>query len=106
MRENLSPETLRKMSEAASKRVGELNPFYGRHHSDETKRILSEYRSRRTYMYDKTGNFIKEFRSAKCAAAETGICVAAIRNCSAGKTRTAGGYMWKYADLLDVDYIK
>lgn len=35
-------ESKQKMSLKASQRVGELNPFYGRHHSDETKRILSE----------------------------------------------------------------
>lgn len=36
-RENLSVETLEKMSVAASKRVGENNPFFGKHHSEETK---------------------------------------------------------------------
>lgn len=32
-----SPDTRRKLSEYAKKRIGKKNPFYGRKHSDETK---------------------------------------------------------------------
>ncbi len=39
----LSEETLKKKSESAS---GEKNPFYGRTHSDETRREFSEKRSK------------------------------------------------------------
>lgn len=37
-----SPERSKKLSEAAKKRVGKLNPMYGRHHSEETKQKLRE----------------------------------------------------------------
>ena len=43
----LSEEAKRKIGEANKKRphpIGEKNPFYGKHHSDETKRILREQR--------------------------------------------------------------
>lgn len=36
-----SIETLRKMSEVAKKRIGFLNPFFGKHHSELTKKKLS-----------------------------------------------------------------
>lgn len=39
---DVSEETKRKMSEAASKRVGEKNPYYGKHHSEESKKKMSE----------------------------------------------------------------
>lgn len=37
-----SVERNRKLSEAASKRVGEKNPMHGKHHSEETKRVLHD----------------------------------------------------------------
>lgn len=35
-------EAKRKMSEAAKKRTGDKNPFYGRHHSEETKEKIRQ----------------------------------------------------------------
>lgn len=40
-----SDEIKRKLSELAKKRIGEKNPFYGRHHSKETKQYLKEIQS-------------------------------------------------------------
>ena len=40
--EEKSKELRKKISENASKRIGEKNPFYGRHHSEKTKEILRE----------------------------------------------------------------
>lgn len=38
----VSDETKRKLSEATSKRVCEKNPWYGKHHSEESKKKMSE----------------------------------------------------------------
>lgn len=37
-----NPERSRKLSEAAKKRIGSLNPMYGKHHSEETKQKIRE----------------------------------------------------------------
>lgn len=36
-----SPESLLKISNAASKQIGKLNPFFGKHHSDDAKFAIS-----------------------------------------------------------------
>lgn len=38
----MTPERCKRMSELASQRTGEKNPFFGKKHSEETKRRLSE----------------------------------------------------------------
>ena len=97
-KENLSEETLRKMSLSASKRFGADNPFYGKHHSEETKQILSKLRKRTVLMYDIDGNFITEFDSIKKASESTHINKTGISNCCREKTKTSGGYIWKYKE--------
>lgn len=37
-----SQEEIEKMSERASQRIGKLNPFYGKHHSDDTKEQIRQ----------------------------------------------------------------
>lgn len=97
-RENLSKETLEKMSLAARNKTGDKNPFYGKHHSDETKQILSEIRKRAVLMYDINNNLIAEFDSIKGAAELTDVNKVGISNCCRGKTKTSGGYIWKYKE--------
>ena len=80
-----SDETLKRMSDAAKLRVGELNsnfgnhklsgknhPLYGKHHSEETKRKISEanlgkpgYQNncRKVFQYSKDGILIKEWNT-------------------------------------------
>ena len=47
--------------------------------------------------YDKERNFIKKWDSAREIERCLGINNAAISHCCTGKTKTAGGYIWKYA---------
>jgi group I intron endonuclease len=46
--------------------------------------------------YDKQGNFIKEFPSAVEAMKITNIKNDNIHQCLKGKSKTAGGFVWKY----------
>lgn len=46
--------------------------------------------------YDKSGNFIAEYKSAREAWKQTGISDTTIGLVCKGKGKTAGGYIWKY----------
>lgn len=98
-RKNPSRETRERISNAAKKRVGELNSFFGKHHSNETRQKIAECRNRPVDMIDKEGNHLRSFPSIKSAAEETGINKAAISNCCRGKTKTSGGFIWKYKEV-------
>ena len=58
-----SSERSKKLSEAAKKRIGPLNPMYGKHHSEETKQILRE---------KNLGKKLSPEHKAKLIAANTG----------------------------------
>lgn len=91
---NVSEETRQKLSEAAKKRCGEKNPFYGKTHSGETKELLSKLRRRPVTMSDKNNNVLCTYPSIKAAAEDTGINKVAISNCCRGLTKTSGGFIW------------
>lgn len=48
--------------------------------------------------YDKQGNLIAIFPSGSEAARQTGNAQANISKCCLGKTKSCGGYIWKYID--------
>lgn len=51
-----SEETRKLLSELAKQRTGELNPFYGRHHTEETKRKLAIKKGKAVIGTDMDGN--------------------------------------------------
>jgi len=48
--------------------------------------------------YDKEGNFIKEFDSAKTAAKELNLYPNNITSCCKGNLKSTGGFIWKYKE--------
>lgn len=48
--------------------------------------------------YDKSHNFIQHFSSIKEAEQETGVCRSSISETCSGKRKSAGGFIWKYAE--------
>ena len=53
--------------------------------------------SKPVLQYDKTGNFIREWPSARKVEEETGIYNSNISQCCLGKRyKTVGGFVWKY----------
>lgn len=55
-------------------------------------------RSLITLQYDKDGNFIKEWKSAKEAGKTIGIYPSSITRTCNNERNTAGGFVWKYKD--------
>jgi len=48
------------------------------------------------HQYDLDGNFIKEYENIKSASVDFNILTQGIRNVCSGKSKSAGGYIWKY----------
>lgn len=89
----------------SEKEKGEKHWFYGKNHTEESKRKMSEKlkgvtrlnRRKAILQLDKeTNTIIKEWTGAKEAAKELGISQGHITNCCQGKRKTAYGFKWRY----------
>lgn len=92
-----SEESKKKMSEA---QTGEKNHMFGKHHSEESKKRLAE--SKGVYgilQYSKDGKLIAEYPSTREAERQTGCNHCHIGKCCKGKLKSAGGYIWKYKEI-------
>lgn len=92
-----SEEVRLKLSDAAAKRIGELNPFFGKKHSKETRRKLSEANKGKTPPNRKklrVGDNV--YGSATEAAKDLNVCVATITYRVNSKTKKNETY--KYED--------
>ena len=78
--------------------TGEGNPFYGKHHAEDTRNKLSEIRSIPVVQLGLDGKYITEFKSGREASRLTGIDEATINDCCMGKPhcKSGGGYLWVY----------
>lgn len=118
---SFSDEHRRNISKSLTGKVnlnlrGEKHPMYGKHHSEEIKKKISESRkgkggfvlseehkkhlskihSKPVLQYDSDGTFIKEWESAVVASKETGILRSDITSCCNNKIKTCGGFIWKH----------
>ena len=87
---------------------GENNPFFGKHHTEETKqkmrvpkseeakRNMSKAREKRIVQLDKDMNFISEYSSAQRASEILGYHQGHINRCCNGKRKTHKGYIWMF----------
>lgn len=104
----LNPELRRKLSEAHK---GANNPYYGKHHSAETRQKISEAKkgkipwnkgkkgqiscNKKAVICIETGIL---YSSATEAGKSIGVTRKAISNVLCGKSKTSGGYHWKYVE--------
>lgn len=87
--------------------AGENSSFYGKHHTEETKALLSElrkkyyeendhYRCEIVYQFDMNGDFIREFKSLQEMERQTGISHSVVARVCNGKLNYTHGYAWAY----------
>lgn len=89
---NRTCETKRKLSEA---RKGNQSGFKGKHHSEKTRRRISEAKEKSVEQYTMDGVLLARFDSQKKAALCTGISKGNISSCCKGIRKTAGGFIWR-----------
>lgn len=96
---------------------GVLKPFWnGRTHTKESKEKMSKsskgennnytkflkktglphHNSKTVGQYDLNGVLIKKWVNSSIASKELGLSYKAINHCVIGKTKTSGGFIWKY----------
>lgn len=104
------------MSNRAKERVGDKNPFYGKHHTEDSKQKISDKNSKRILSKEHIekfcksgyasvqikiiqksidGNFIKVWNSIREAAKELNICDSSISNVIHNKRKSAGSFKWE-----------
>lgn len=83
----------------------------GKHPSEETRRKQSLARigrfrgkessiAKEVLQYDKNMNLINEYCSITEAAKSIGRCHGCVDNCLSGRSKTAGGYIFKYKEII------
>lgn len=80
----------------------------GKKFSEESKQKMSEAKkgennpmSKRFIQYDKQGNIVKIWNCSYDIQRELGINHSNICLCCKGKRKTAGGFVWKYAEEIE-----
>lgn len=98
-------ETKKKISVATQ---GENNPMYGKKHTPEVLQILSKNNhmngkkgalapiSKKVNAYSMDGEFLQTFDCIKEASESIGRSISGIVNCTGGRSKSCGGFMWKY----------
>lgn len=110
-----SESTRKKQSESAKNHIGEKNNFYGKRHSDEALKLMSEAkkgisrprehvenaaRARwiRVYQKDIDGNIVAEYDSIIAAAEAVNAFPQNIQRACKKRRLTCRGYVWDYVD--------
>lgn len=95
-----------KIHRQSEKMKGENNPFYGKHHTKETRKKLCEqrkgkpqYKHRKPILqYTLDGVFVKEWYGVTEVEKELGLSHKNISRHLKGKTKSAYGFIWKYKE--------
>ena len=84
------------VSEATKKAISDA--MKGVPLSEEHKKAICEANSRKVLQFTKSGEFIKEWTSMSEASKQLKINCSNICCCCNEKRKSAGGYVWKYAE--------
>lgn len=83
------------LSEEKRQRMIGNKIMVGRKLSEQTKKKLAAVSSKPVCKYSLDGEFLEEYPSARYIRRTTGLV---IDSCLSGKTKTAGGFKWKYKE--------
>lgn len=78
--------------------LGENNPFYGKKHSSETLKKISNSKSKPIFQFDLDGNFIKEWESAMEIQNIKGYTRHGIYKSCNHKVKKYQGYIWIFKE--------
>lgn len=103
------PEAIIVAKERGKKLIGDKNPFYGKHHTEEYKRTKSEqskgkhyskateFPSKTVYKYDLEGKLLETYPSTSECARQNNVCQAAISYAiNKSKTHICKGYIYSF----------
>ena len=103
---NNLPEVNHKNSDTTDNRVENLewcDTSYNSNYSYQ-KQENKDCRGKMVAQYDKQGNLICEYPSLGSAAEATNGSLGGISNCCHGRTKTSGGYVWKFTESSTTKY--
>ena len=66
--------------------------------SEAHKKAIGKANSKKILQYTKSGELIREWQSMAAIWQELGIPQSSICKCCNGKRKSAGGYIWRYAE--------
>lgn len=93
----LTKEEHNRIHRELGQKLGEKNPFYGKHHTQETKNKSARRIRKPIIQMDMDGNDIFGWLSCTDCERETGMKKVCINRCCLGKAHSAYGYRWRYA---------
>lgn len=86
-------------SEEITEKIREsVNEYYQNGGIKKHRKAMTEALGKKIQQYSKDNVFIKEFPSIKEASRTIGVAPSSIQHSLRGRTKTAGGYIWRYVD--------
>lgn len=88
--------------ERMKKRTGEKAYWFGKKHSEETRKKISQSKieknnlGKTVYQFTLDGQFIREWKSTMAVKRELGFTSSSISECCKGKLKTSHGFKWEY----------
>lgn len=90
----------RKSEKMKGKMSGENNPMYGKQHTEETKKKMSESLKKPIQQYTLDMVFICEWDSATDVEKELNLNQSSISKCCKNKRyKSVGGFVWRYKEI-------
>ena len=90
----LSDETKKKIRESVLKYYKDDNS----NNIEKHRESMTNAKGRKVVQYTKDTEFINEYNSISAAGRNSGVKKSNIQQMLSGKTKLAGGYIWKYVD--------